>query len=334
MNKVGEKMNIIGIDVSKKKLDVLWLKDLSTHKVKTKVFANTAKGHQEIAAWAVKLSRAKLAQTEFVMEATGIYHEALAYALFEAGARVVVVNPAKIKAHATSLGVRTKTDKKDSFVIAHYGFTMQPLAWQPEPMEVRELKALIARQQALEKDIQREENRLEKAQFIQASGVIQTSIVSMIEVLKQQRKTLQAEVNRHIDQDSRLKKDQRLLRSIPAIGPVVSALMLSVIHSRTFNCATQCSAFLGLNPVMRESGSSLHGRPRLSKMGNAQIRAKLYMAAVVATKHNPDIKQQYLRLLRNGKSKMSALCAAMRKLVQICFGVLKHQTEYQPQVSI
>ena len=84
-------------------------------------------------------------------------------------------------------------------------------------------------------------------------------------------------------------------------------------------------------PVHHESGSSVRGRARLSKTGNATVRAKLYMAAVVAIQHNPDIKKQYERLLKNGKTKMSALGAAMRKLVQICFGVLKHQKPYRVQ---
>ena len=109
--------------------------------------------------------------------------------------------------------------------------------------------------------------------------------------------------------------------------------MIALFRSRDFSSAKQYSAFIGLNPVMRESGSSVRGRSRLSKTGNAKIRAKLYMAAIVAIQHNPDIKQQYERLLRKGKTKMAALCAAMRKLVQICFGVLKHQNSYQSQVG-
>jgi len=94
-----------------------------------------------------------------------------------------------------------------------------------------------------------------------------------------------------------------------------------VIGSRQFESASQCSAYLGLVPVQQESGSSIKGRSRLSKAGNPGIRAKLYMAAEVATRYNPDIKAQYERLTSKGK--MSALGAAMRKLVQICFGVLK-----------
>ncbi len=108
-------------------------------------------------------------------------------------------------------------------------------------------------------------------------------------------------------------------------------MMIGVIRSRLFESAPQCAAFVGLVPRQHESGSSIRGRARLTKTGNANIRAKLYMAAVSAIKYNPDIKRHYERLLKNGKVKMSALCAAMRKLVHICFGVIKHQQPYQPQ---
>ena len=327
-------MIIVGIDVSKLKLDALWLKDVESRKVRTKVLSNTPKGHQQLVDWVEKAAGCNISEVQFVMEATGVYHENLAYALYEAGAQVIVENPAKIKSHAGSLGSRNKTDKKDSFVIAHYGATMQPRLWEPEPVEIRELKALIARKQAIEQDIQREQNRLEKASITKTSKVVCQSIESMIGVLKAQEKVLQAEIDRYINDKPDLKKDRQLLQTIPGIGPVLSAIMLTMMRSRHFTQATQCSAFLGLNPVVKESGTSLHKRPRLSKMGDARIRAKLYMGAVVAIRYNPDIAQQYERLLRNGKSKMSAIGAAMRKLVQICFGVLKHQTEYQSQVAI
>lgn len=328
------KMITVGIDVSKKKLDCLWLRDLQTGKRKTRVFNNTSVDHRQLVKWITRSAHCEPDQVQCVMEATGIYHEALAQNLYDAGVKVVVENPARIKAHAKSLGARNKTDSKDSFVIAHYGVSMQPDAWQPEAKEVRELKALIARLQAVEKDLQREHNRLEKATISQSSVVVCQSIRTMIKVLEQQRKALHEEIDRHIDNHPRLKNDRGLLESIPGIGSVVSAVMLSVIHSRPFKAATECSAFLGLNPVIEESGTSLNKRSRLSKQGSAQIRAKLYMAAIVAIRHNPDIKQQYERLLRRGKAKMAALGAAMRKLVQICFGVIKHQRKYQPQVAL
>lgn len=321
----------IGIDVSKDKLDVLWLRDKETRKVKTKAFMNRPEDHQKIVAWVLKNTQAALSDIQFVMEATGVYHEALAYALHEQQAQVFVINPARTKAHAKSLGIHTKTDKTDSYVIAHYGASMQMQPWVPERPEIRELKALIARYQAVDKDLQRETNRLEKAQITQASEVVSDSIQAMIKILQQQKKALQSRIDQHIDGHPDLKNNRRLLESIPGVGAVISMLMLAVIGSRQFVSARQCAAFLGLNPVQNDSGSSVHKPPRLSKMGDAKVRAKLYMAAVVAVQHNPDIRQQYERLLKNGKSKMSALGAAMRKLVQICFGVLKHQSEYRPQ---
>ena len=110
----------------------------------------------------------------------------------------------------------------------------------------------------------------------------------------------------------------------------MSRELVCLFASKTFTSAKQVAAYIGVIPRIRESGT-LKGRTMMSKVGNARIRSKLYMAAVCASTHNPDIKAQKARLLKAGKVKMQALGAAMRKLVQICFGVIKHQTEYQPQ---
>jgi len=323
-------MNITGIDVSKLKLDCAWMTEVSG-KIKNKVFPNTPKGHHDLMQWAMKQSKKPIEQHHFVMEATGIYHEAVAYALHQTGASVCVVNPAQMKDYARSLGARTKTDKKDSIVIARFGLTQSPRIWQPEREEIRTLKALISRLEAVEQDIQREANRLEKAEISKSSVEVIVSIQTVSVELQKEKKRLETLINHHINQHPQLKNDRALLESIPGVGPVVSRLMLSIIHSRNFKSASQCAAFMGLTPVQRESGSSLRGRAHISKAGNPKARAKLYMAAISATKYNPDIKRQYLRLVKNGKMKMSALCAAMRKLVHICFGVLKHQIQYQPQ---
>lgn len=326
-------MIYIGIDVSKEKLDCTWLRDIATNKVKSKTIKNTANGFQSLIDWAVRNTQQPLDQLHFTMEATGIYHEALAYRLHEAGTNVSVINPAQMHNYAKSLGSRTKTDKKDSLIIAHFGATQSPLLWQPEAIEIRQLKALIARYAAIEKDVLREKNRLEKSQITQVCHEVVHSIKTVITQLGEEKDRIKKLIDDHINQHPQLKQDRDYLQSIPSVGPVISQYMVALIRSRNFTSAKQCSAFIGLNPIQYESGSSVRGRAHLSKAGNAKIRAKLYMAAIVAIKHNPDIKQQYERLLEKGKSKMSALCAAMRKLVQICFGVLKHQTPYQSQVG-
>lgn len=326
-------MTVIGIDVSKSKLDCLWIRELSKLKVKSKVQPNTPKGYRALLDWATRQTGEPVAALHFVMEATGVYHEALAYALHDAGAQVSVVNPARIRDFAKSLGVRSKNDRKDSVVIARYGMTQSPILWEPEPEEVRELKALLARYEAVKQDMEREWNRWEKAQVSQSPAQVRASIEHVREQLDRERKRLESLIDDHIDNHPGLKRDRALLESIPGVGPMVSQQMVAVLRSRRFEKASQCAAFLGLVPIERESGSSVKGPPRLSKDGDGRIRAKLYMAAMVATRHNVDIQAQYRRLVRRGKSRMAAIGAAMRKLVHICYGVLKHQAPYQPQAA-
>jgi transposase len=332
MNKGSRKeMNVIGIDVSKAKLDCAWLGE--SNKLKTKVFPNALAGWAGLAEWSLKNTGLPIGNLHFVMEATGVYHGQLAAYLHDQGAVVSVVNPAQVKFYGQSLGVRSKNDKKDSVVLARYGVNEKPKPWQPEAIEILTLKALLARLDSLEKDLQRERNRQEKAEISQAPQAVLGSLAQIIGTLDAERRQLEQLIEEHINTHKQLKQNKALLESIPGVGKVIATRMLMVIGSRPFDSASQCSAYLGLVPVQHESGSSVKGRPRLSKAGNPAIRAKLYMAAVVATTYNPDIKAQYARLTGNGKSKMSALGAAMRKLVQICFGVLKHQQPYQPQVS-
>jgi len=326
-------MIVIGIDVSKSKLDCLWIRDLVGMKVKSKIQANNPSGHQALIDWGIKQTGEDINGLHFVMEATGVYHEILAYSLHEAGAQVSVINPARIRDYGKSLGSQSKTDKKDSVIIARYGMTQSPQLWVPERVEIRQLKALIARCDAVKQDIQRELNRMEKARVSAVSTEVRTSIETVHAQLETERKRLESLIDDHIDNHPGLKEDRVLLESIPGVGPVISQQMVAVIRSRSFNWARECAAFLGLVPIEHESGSSVYIRPRLSKRGDSRIRAKLYMAAVVATRHNPDIRRQYIRLLKRGKSKMTAIGAAMRKLVHICFGVLKHQVPYQPQVT-
>jgi transposase len=105
--------------------------------------------------------------------------------------------------------------------------------------------------------------------------------------------------------------------------------MLALMHTKTFSHAEQLAAYLGLVPVQRQSGTSVHGKSHLSKAGPSKLRATLYMAAMSACRCNPHIKAHYQRLLVAGKSKSSALCAAMRKLVHLCFGVLHTRQPYR-----
>lgn len=321
-------MFYLGMDVAKAKLDCCLLLDVASGKRKTKVISNTRSGVAELLAWVAKQGGSP-ETLHVVMEGTGVYHEQAALALADAGVAVSIVNPAQVKDFGRGLAVRTKTDGVDSFVLARYGALLNPAAWTPPAPEARLLQALLARREAIAQDLQRERNRQEKAEATDSPERIRQSLADSIAFLSGQLRQLQQDIDDHIDRHPGLKDDMALLQSIPAVGPQVGGHLLSVMHSHNFGSAEQLAAYLGLVPVERQSGSSVLGRARLSKAGPARIRAVLYMAAVVATRYNPHVKAVYERLLARGKSKMSALGAAMRKLVHLCFGVLQTRQPYR-----
>lgn len=320
-------MRYLGMDVAKAKLDCLLLSETGD-KGKSKSVANSRSGIADLMAW---IGKQHISSNELhvVMDATGVYHEQAALALANAGVTVSIVNPAQVKNFGRGLAVRTKTDGMDSYVLARYGDLLKPVAWTPPSPEARILQALLARRDAVVQDLQRERNRQEKADATDTPALIQQSLSDSIEFLSKQLAKLQQDIDQHIDYHPSLKNDLALLQSIPAVGPQVGSNMLAVIHSHNFGTAEQMAAYLGLVPVERQSGSSVMGRARLSKAGPARIRAMLYMAAISATRCNPHVKAVYDRLLARGKSKVSALGAAMRKLVHLCFGVIKTRQSYQ-----
>lgn len=266
------------------------------------------------------------------MEAIGVYHELLAYFLHDKGIKVSIVNPKYILDFAKSLGTVHKTDKSDSKVIALYGATptIDIELWQPEATHIRQLKAKLARLDALKADLQRENNRLHSAQIANTPEKVLLSLNQMIAALEQNIADLQNDVDNHIDQHTDLKNDIKLLQSIPAVGKATALHMAVLYRSRQFTGAAQMAVFWGLIPKEKQSGQ-FKGKVMLSKRGNSRMRALLYMPAIVAKRYNPDIQAHYERLLARGKTKMQAIGASMRRLVHICFGVLKHQTVYQAQ---
>ncbi len=328
-------MAFIGIDVSKEKLDVLWLRQNAPQKVKTRVFRNHRPQLKDVAEWLVKQTGEAPDDIQVVMEATSIYHEKLAYALHEAGFRVYVANPSRVKEFARSEGVLNKTDKKDSLVLALYVQEkhVRLTRWQPEAKEIRQLRSLMARLEALEKDLQREKNRHEKALATDTSDRVMASIEGMIAALDAEIRKLKDDIDNHINGHPSLKDDRERLRSIPGVADVCSVQLLALLRSRTFVSARECAAFIGVVPVQAKSGSSVRRQARISKAGRSRLRQKLYMAAVVACQYNPDIRALKRRMQAKGKAGMAIVVAAMRKLVHIAFGVLKHQQEYVPQVS-
>lgn len=323
-------MFYLGVDVSKKNLDCMLL-DSTTGKVKSKSLPNTSAGFKQLVEW---LSKNKAPNAYVVMEPTGVYHEPAALALTDAGLTLSLVNPAQLRQFAQGLGVKTKTDKADSMVLARYGATQQLQAWQPPSKSARRLKALLARRDAVADDLQREQNRQEAIDFGQSPDEVKASIAQSIDFLQAELKRLEAMIQAHIDDDPDLRGKKDLLESIPGVGERVSSNLTALFAAKTFSSAEQLAAYLGLVPVQWESGSSVRGRPRLSKAGPSHLRKLLYMPAVVARQWNPHIKSLGDRLLAKGKTKMAVIGACMRKLAHLCFGVIHSGRPYDPNYAV
>jgi transposase len=313
----------LGIDISKSKFDVALL--LDGDRLHHRVFLNSSAGFNQLSAW---LSKRRVNRVHACMEATGTYSEALALYLLNSGHTVSVVNPAIIKAFARTEMTRTKTDKTDASLIARYCQKHQPPAWAPPSPEISELQALLRRLEALTEMRQQESNRLDAG--LQAGSVIK-SVTDHIIFLDEQVAQTQSLIKDHIDQNPSLKQQRDLLSSIPGIGDLTAAKLLSeIIDINHYQSARQVAAFAGLVPKHNESGSSVRGRPKLCKVGTARLRKALYFPAIVATQHNPVIKAFSERLRERGKCPMQIIGAAMRKLIHIAYGVLKSGKPFDP----
>ncbi len=313
----------LGIDISKAKFDVALLRP--DGKLRHRVFPNSPAGFQLLSAW---LAKQKALSIHACIEATGTYSEALASYLHNAGHRVSVVNPAIIKAYASTEMTRTKTDKADSSLIARFCQKHQPPAWSPPPPEISELQALLRRLEALIDMRQQESNRL-------ASGIaadsVRKSVTDHLAYLDEQIAQTQSLIRDHIDNHPSLKQQRDLLSSIPGIGELTAAKLLSeIIEISHYSSARQVAAFAGLVPRHNQSGSSVRGKPRLCKVGAARLRKAMYFPAIVATQHNPVIKALSQRLRERGKCPMQIIGAAMRKLIHIAYGVLKSGKPFDP----
>jgi transposase len=305
---------ILGIDVAKAKLDIALR--LPNGKFRSKVVPNTSDGFGALSEW---LKRQGADSVHACMEATGIYHESVAEFLADTGHAVSVVNPAQIKAFGTASMIRTKTDKKDARLIARFCAEKRPPAWEPPPETLRELRALVARRDALEAMKTQENNRKHVARAAVLEG-----IEKHLEYLKNEIDNIDSEIQQKIDDDPDPENQRKLLGGIPGLGLKTIPVLLSFFGGTLrFGNARQAAAYAGLDPRRHESGSSIYRKPQLSKMGHVLLRKALYMPAMVAVNRTEWGRAFKARLAANGKAPKVIICAMMRKLVHVAFGVLR-----------
>ena len=265
------------------------------------------------------------------MEATGTYHEALAEHCHTQGYRVCILNPAVIAKFADVELRRVKTDRADAKVIAAYSQQNADSLrqWEPEPPAQRRLRALVRRLDDLKEMRQMEQNRLDVAQ-----DAVKQSIQDVIgHIIKELEKTRKA-IEQTIDDDPDLRGRRDLITSIDGLGETTAALLLAELGDPLkYQSPSAIVAFSGLNPVMQQSGE-FTGQSTISRTGASKLRAGLWMSGTVSIRHNPVVKALAERLSSRHKAYKQIVCAAMRKLLHLVYGVVKSGKPFDPQIAL
>ena len=324
---------VIGIDVSSKSHSVrIGYKLPGEEKVyigAEKIFSNDEEGHEALLAHVAQFTKQGCTNRVFVMEATGIYHEELAYDLEKSGAFVSVVLPTMAKAYKKSENVLSKTDGIDARLLVKMGLEKVLPRWEPPSPEVYALKQLCR-----ERDQLLDDRKVVKNQ-IHAMGRSAMPSKSTLErqekhdeFIRNQVAEVEKEMALLVSKHKPLSEAVKRAVSIPGIGSITAMIVLAETNLfKNFNNAKQVTKYAGLDIVQRESGT-FKGKQRISKHGNSYLRAALYMPALSAVRCNMPIKNLYDRITDKSGIKMKGITAASRKLLCLMCSMEKNKKDF------
>ena len=314
-------MATLGIDISKADFHATLL--LASGSTKHS-FPNSQAGYRQLQRW---LKNRKVSELHACMEATGAYWSGLAEHLHAQGVSVSVVNPARVKSFGQSQLRRTKTDRVDSEIIAEFCKTQSPVLWEPPAKEILEIRALLTyREQLIAERIRSRQ----VSSSISAAHVVAAQARQHIKQLDKLIDELENHLRTLVAEAPSLSRATRLLETVPGIGLLSAAAILAHLPMTRLRNSKAAAAYAGLTPCERQSGTSVKGRPRLSKIGNAQLRKALYMPALSAARGNSSLGAFAARLRAAGKKGKVVIAAVMRKLVTIAYAILKAGMPFNP----
>lgn len=310
---------IIGIDISKEKFDACF--SIQPCDYSSRSYSYNAEG--------IKLFLKDVPSDSIcIMEATGVYHLRLAYALNKIGVFVSVVNPLSVKNFSRAIMCRTKTDKADARQLVDYARRMELTEWRPTPDGYIRIQQIYRSIELFLSNITQCENQLEA---IDNSPVCDSKLCRMlrkhIKTLYKQITQLEKQIEDLIAEDDETVIEH--VRSVPGVGKKTAiALLTATKGMHGFSNYRQLSSYLGLCPRIYDSGKSVHGKAHICKMGMGWIRKLLYMCAISAARHNKACASLYERLRQKGKAVKVALIAVVNKLLKQIFAIVKNNCAY------
>jgi transposase len=312
----------VGVDVAKDKFDVAIYVN---NRYKHAVYSNDLKGHTQFAEW--------LAQNTLLpwvcMEATGHYSEGIADFLVSKEIKVSVVNPFQIKNFAKASLARNKNDIIDGRVIREFCKCMEPRVYKATPDEQKQLRGLTKLLDMLKGQLVRFNNQLHSLQ----EGIARKILINLAHNLEKEISQVETKMAELIDTVPLLNEKMALITSIKGVGKLTAYRVLALMPDiNSFQSAKQFAAYIGITPKHHQSGN-LIGKTTISRLGDSRLRKALYMAALVAKKYNKGLAAFVSRLQQKGKTPKTIVCAIMRKLAHIIFGVLKSGLPFNENFS-
>jgi transposase len=321
---------IVGIDVSKLKLDVcLIINEKDKEKSKFNVFQNASEGFEKLLTW-VNLKCRCSEKPLFCMEATGSYMEKIAVFLYDNGFDVSIVNPLLIKQKKSKLH-SNKTDKADAETIAKYCKSENPRLWNPQPQEYRQLRDVCRVIDSLKIQLVQEHNKLEARML---NTAVKDAINAVISTIEEQIKKLEIERKKIVEEHEQIKFQVEKIANIKGIGLATACCILAEAPTpENFANAKQYAAFFGVTPQHCESGTSVKKNSHISKIGSRYARKTLFMASMAVKRHNENFQPFVQRLEKKGKKAKVIVCAVMRKLMHIIYGMLKNNAPFDKKLA-
>jgi transposase len=323
---------VLGIDVAQKELVVClgrmhedWTPELYSHAT----FANSKKGFDAMAKWVKKLTIKDIA-VRYVMEATGVYHESLAYYLEGKGDEVSIVLPNKISNYVRTLEVKTITDKTASEAIARFGLERKLDKWKRPKQIFKNLKQLTReRDQIVEtRTLAKNQLHAEQAEAFPNPSSLHR-IKALIKFLDKQVAQILKELTELVKQDHKVNESIDLICSIPGVGRLTAATVLAETNGfELIRNKRQLTSYAGLDVKEKQSGTSIKGKPRISKKGNRHLRKAMHLPALAAIRHEKKFKAVFVRLVSKHGIKMKAAVAVQRKLLEMIYTVYSKNTAY------
>jgi transposase len=324
---------VLGIDVAQKELVVCLSKlnsDLSIDHYANKVFSNKEAGFVALIKWVKKLTIENV-EIHFVMEATGVYHQKFAYYLDANGFNVSIVLPNKISNYMRTLENRTITDKTCAEAIAQFGLERKLDKWHKPNIIYKNLQQLTREREQIieERSIVKNQLHAENAEAEPNANSIKR-LKARIKFLSQQEKEIKQDIEKCIKKDESIEKEINNITTIPGVGRLTATIVLAETNGfELIRNKKQLISYSGLDVREKQSGTSIKGKPRISKKGNKFLRKAMFFPALSAVKYEQNYKEIYARLVSKSGIKMKGLVAVQRKLLELIYIIFKNKTVYQ-----